>query len=405
MLRKSLLSALFVSLFIVSGCKISGTISDDGTALEGITVTLSGDMSMSATTDREGAYAFKSLKPGNYTVTPSFAGYTFHPARYTISLGIEDINGFTDANFTVVSVEVPPEASPEETGPYHVGYYETTYTIEPFGTYKAVIRYPAYSDRLRAPKDSRGAPYPGIVVCNGLYGEEWQISWIPEHLTSHGYATICFSPPDAALFDITQWAEGFRGGISRLQGENSLNNSPVYGLVDSEKIGALGFSMGGGGCIEAGGTPHSEIDVAVALAPAGFSSEEETETMAAARNLTIPIQLQVGSNDGMVAPARVQPFYETLIPGDTIKEYVEINGGNHIGNLDETYAEIATWLGLDNPNTIGFEEQRRIAGKYFTAWFQYYLKGLQSYHTYIFGTEAENDFHTGILSDLRYNVP
>ena len=356
MIHKILYPILIVALLSFAGCKAAGTVSDGGTALKGIPVILTGELSQSTTTDSEGAYTFQYLKPGNYTVTPSLAGYTFNPASYSISITIGNLNGFTGLDFTVASVVEPSETSPEEMGPYHVGYYDTTYTIEPFGTYKAVIRYPAFSDGLLTPKDARGVPYPGIGVCNGILGQESQISWIAEHLASHGYVTICITPPKIASSDITQWATGFSAGISRLKNETLMSNSPVNGLVDTERFGSIGLSMGGGGSIEAAGAEGSEIDAAVALAPAGYSSAVETDTMAAARNIRIPTQIQVGSNDGMVPPTHARPYYEAIIPDDTIKEYVEIYGGNHIGFLNETYAEIAKMLGLDNPMGIAFAE-------------------------------------------------
>ena len=84
---------------------------------------------------------------------------------------------------------------------------------------------------------------------------------------------------------------------------------------------------------------------------------------------------------------------------------MSITGGNHIGFVDELFARLAEWLGIDEPKGIEFAEQRRISRKYFTAWFQYHLKGFDEYYTYIFGDEAQNDLDTGILSDLRYNIP
>jgi dienelactone hydrolase len=394
---------LFVALLCFAGCKVAGNVSDAGTALEGIPVVLTGEQSLSTTTDKEGEFTFKYLKPGTYTVSPSLAGYAFDPPSYTITLKTGEIAGLKGLDFTVVSAAEPQETSPEEMGPYHVGYYETSYTIEPFGTYQAVIRYPALSDGLRTPKDARGAPYPGIAVCNGLYGQESQVTWIAEHLTSHGYVTICFTPPKISSYDITQWAAGLSAGITRMKSDAQMANSPVCGLLDTGTFGSIGLSMGGGGSIEAAGSVGSEIDAAVGLAPAGY--DWNADAMAAAENIRIPTQIQVGTNDGLVPPADARPFYDSLIPGDTIKEYVEIKGGNHIGFIDEEYAKIATALGIDNPIGIAFAEQRRLSGKYFTAWFQYYLKGLSGYYPYLFGQAVQDDYDSGKLSEWLYNLP
>ena len=92
-----------------------------------------------------------------------------------------------DVNHTV--------SSPDEKGPYHIGYYRVSFVVPPYGRYWAKIRYPATRDGWLAPKDTSEAPYPGIVISNGFAGSEWNIKWIPKHLASHGYVAICFTPP------------------------------------------------------------------------------------------------------------------------------------------------------------------------------------------------------------------
>ena len=301
---------------------------------------------------------------------------------------------------SVHAVEIHTIPSPDEPGPYNIGYYKVSYVVPPYGRYWAKIRYPATRDGWMALKDTSEAPYPGIVVSNGFGGSQWNIKWIPEHLTSYGYVTICFTPPHKYSGDTTQWAYGFHGGIEKLKSQNSLLFSPIKDMVDVETFGAIGLSMGGGGCIEATGAQDSEIDAAVSLAPASFGAVKDAE-----KNITVPTQLQVGTNDGMVPPEHVIPFFTEFIPDTSVKEYLSITGGNHIGFIDEFIARIAELLGIDKPKDIEFAEQHRISSKYFTSWFQYNLKGLTDYYTYIFGEDAQNDLNSGILTDLRYNVP
>jgi dienelactone hydrolase len=290
---------------------------------------------------------------------------------------------------------------PDKLGPYHIGDYSIIYNVSDFGTYEATIRYPAKSDGELAPEYKSDAPYPGIVVSSGRGGGEWSVSWISEHLTSHGYVTLAFTPPDMFSNNTTQWAYGFIGGIEQLKMLNNESTSPIYGLIDTDKFGVIGLSMGGAGCIEAAGAADSEVDAAVPLAPAGYNASYITATMIAAYNIAVPIQLQAGSADSFVPPDRVLPFYTNLIPDSTIKEYIVIDGGNHIGFLNWNFAEIATQLEIESNISIGFEEQRRISSYYFTAWFQYYLKGLEGYYTYIFGDDAIQPN----VSTLEYNVP
>jgi len=301
--------------------------------------------------------------------------------------------------FPIHADEVNNVLEPDDPGLYHIGYYKLSYNDPVYGRYKATIRYPAKYDGFFAPKDTSGAPYPGVVVANGFAGSEWNIKWIPKHLTTYGYVTICFTPPHKISGDTTQWSHGFIRGIEKLKSQNDLWFSPIFGILDTETFGSIGLSMGGAGCIEATGTINSEIDASVALAPAISSSSKD-----AAQNIMVPIQIQVGNNDGMVPPERVLPYYSNFIRDTINKEYLSITGGNHIGFVDEFFARFAEKIGLDDPNEIEFEEQRRISKRYFTAWFEYHLRGLDEYFTYIFGEEAQNDLKAGILSDLKYNI-
>jgi alpha-tubulin suppressor-like RCC1 family protein len=94
-----LLSVLMILL--LSGCgssdptySISGRITSAGSALAGVTVTLSGDASMMVTTDADGNYTFRDVPGGTYTITPSLAGSPFRPLFRTAWLSGIDGTGF-----------------------------------------------------------------------------------------------------------------------------------------------------------------------------------------------------------------------------------------------------------------------------------------------------------------------
>jgi hypothetical protein len=83
--------------FVAAGAlSISGAINENG-----VTLTLGGDGS-DTTTSSGGTYSFTDLVPGNYTVTPSLAGYIFS-ADWSGTLTDADV---TNANFTATPVYV-----------------------------------------------------------------------------------------------------------------------------------------------------------------------------------------------------------------------------------------------------------------------------------------------------------
>ncbi len=305
---------------------------------------------------------------------------------------------------------------PDETGPYSVGYDYVNFEAEAYGKYSAMLFYPAVSNGHRQPKDTSGGPYPGMIVANGFGGSDWNITWIPIHLATYGYVALVFTPPNPMLSDPRQWGQGFMNGLNKLEDENAQAFSMIQGLLDPDTVGAIGLSMGGAGCLLATAA-DPRIDAAVALAPAYFDLtafevilgplvQGFTDVFTAAASITVPMQLQVGTNDAFVPPERVYAAYED-IPTTTIKEFVEINGASHGAYVDLWVCPIADLIEqvLGNRNTIGFEAQHRIASRYFTSWFQYHLKGLAEYEPYIFGPEAQKDMDTGLLSALEYNIP
>jgi hypothetical protein len=64
---------------------ISGQIAENGVALAGVTVTLSGSQPGLRTTDSNGNYSFELAGGGNYTVTPSLLGFNFGPPSQTFN--------------------------------------------------------------------------------------------------------------------------------------------------------------------------------------------------------------------------------------------------------------------------------------------------------------------------------
>ncbi len=73
---------------------ISGNVADSSNvAISGVTVTLTGAGTSSATTDSSGNYSFTGLANGSYTITPSKTGYTFNPSNKAVTISGANITG------------------------------------------------------------------------------------------------------------------------------------------------------------------------------------------------------------------------------------------------------------------------------------------------------------------------
>ncbi len=70
-----------------------GITAAGGAALSGATVTLTGTVSTTTTTDANGQYAFPGLRNGSYTVKPASTDYAFTPVKRTPNLCNSDVAG------------------------------------------------------------------------------------------------------------------------------------------------------------------------------------------------------------------------------------------------------------------------------------------------------------------------
>jgi len=69
-----------------AGYTISGKVTVTGVGLSGVTMTLSGGVSLTTTTDSLGDYSFNNLGNGTYIITPSKEGYGFSPLSETVTI-------------------------------------------------------------------------------------------------------------------------------------------------------------------------------------------------------------------------------------------------------------------------------------------------------------------------------
>jgi hypothetical protein len=94
-------------------CLISGTVTENGVPLSGVTVTLAGAASGTTTSGANGNYQFTGLTDGAYTVTPSMAQYVFDPPVRNVNLAGMDMVGqnFSGAASGSLTVTITPQTA------------------------------------------------------------------------------------------------------------------------------------------------------------------------------------------------------------------------------------------------------------------------------------------------------
>jgi dienelactone hydrolase len=241
-------------------------------------------------------------------------------------------------------------------------------------TYFFENKWGIYSAALFSPPEESNRFGSVIVFAHGFRAQKEWYQWLGDCLASHGYFALLFTVPSQKCRNPQQWSDGIRSAINYMfREQESLPDT-----MSPEKTGVMGHSIGGLGALLAGSV-DSRIKCIVGLAPAILP--EHLNIPKELYRVPIPIQLQIGSNDGIIPPKNVKTFFNDLRSKQ--KSFIEIEGGNHMRFLDKTttstIGEYVSRLGVlgrrlkDGRATISFEEQHSISRNGFIEWFDCYL--------------------------------
>ncbi len=246
----------------------------------------------------------------------------------------------------LIQIEVPPiYACISEWPPLENPYVATlngSFDVQGRGTYKVVVYYPEYGS---------GKPYPAVVFAHGFGSCSSWHKWIGRLLARNGYVMLSFTVPNRVSTEVQQWVDGFEGGITYLQ-ELNKDSPQLSGMIDMSRLGVMGHSMGGMAAIVAA-SRNPKIKAAVILAAPYMKDKQFDDEYAeklrleidwdgvltASRSINVPIQFQVGTRDAF-ASDNAGKYYEAV--NSSLKEFVTIEGGNHVQYLDDE----AVWSSL-----------------------------------------------------------
>jgi dienelactone hydrolase len=182
------------------------------------------------------------------------------------------------------------------------------------------------------PTDTSPGLYGGVAVVPGFTATQSSIAWYGPRVASQGFVVITID----TLGSLDGPAS--RGDQLLAALDYLTTSSAVADRVDPERLAVMGWSMGGGGSLEAA-KDRPSLKAAIPLA--GWNADTTWP------EVTVPTLL-VGCESDAVAPVALhsEPFYESL-PAELDKAYLEIEGGDHwcVTSPDTTIARsVISWL-------------------------------------------------------------
>ncbi|RFA29245.1 hypothetical protein CAI21_10815 [Alkalilimnicola ehrlichii] len=248
-----------------------------------------------------------------------------------------------------------------DSGPYTIATSNVSSLVRGFGG--GTIYYPVNAEGTMA----------AIVVIPGYMSYQSSISFWGPRLASHGFVVMTIDtnrisdqPPSRR--------DQIEAALEYLVDQSNSSRSPINGMVDPNRLGAVGWSMGGGGTLRL--AADDGIQAAIGLAPWNTSS-------LGFRSIETPTLIFACERDS-IAPVRshASPFYNA-IPSSTDKAYFEISGGNH-------YC------------ANGSNRYDALLGKYGVAWMKLHLDQDQRYAPFLCGPNHERDRQ---ISEHRSTCP
>lgn len=181
------------------------------------------------------------------------------------------------------------------------------------------------------PTDTSQGRFGLVAVAPGWLVDYTPLRWLGRRAATHGFVVVMINAinPQGDL-------PAQRGAQLNAALADVAANPTVKDRIDPRRLAVMGYSMGGGGSLEAAKT-NPEIDAVVPLAP--WNTDRTWP------EVTQPTAI-VGCEGDTIAPVadHAEPFYESL-PGE--KAYLEVNGENH-GCVTVDHGSISTlvvsWL-------------------------------------------------------------
>ena len=143
--------------------------------------------------------------------------------------------------------------------------------------------------------------YALVAVCPGFVSAESSITDISKRLATHGFVVVTIGTKTLLDFPSSRASQL----LAALKAASAVTSGPAAGKIDVTRQVVAGWSMGGGGTLEAAAATPG-LKAAVAYAPWNLSSSKY-------KSIQVPSAI-IGGTADTVAPVanHSQPFYNAI---------------------------------------------------------------------------------------------
>jgi dienelactone hydrolase len=251
-----------------------------------------------------------------------------------------------------ISCDPPEDYQLSEPGDYTGCCYDTN--LESSAYRSAFIAYPC---------DQSDGPFPALTFTGGITNVKEQVAWLADHVVTYGFILIVMTPTNNLSTTTDVWEKAMLGGLEMLESENSRPSSPIYNLVDTDSLGIMGYSMGGGGTLKAANTVGDKIKTALSLAPHEFLVNPSMYA-----NISVSTVVTTGTRD-IICPRDSVWAISDCLPDHIERLFVNFTNADHLD-----------WVDL-----LGDQETQDRFKTFIVSWLKYYLAGDFSFETYLYG--------------------
>ncbi len=280
---------------------------------------------------------------------------------FSASLVALSVTGFLFLKFSKIP-EPPPEdslsASWSKPGDHEVAKADFTLRDanretqqHDFGSGFEGLPYREFQVTVRYPKRLENSAFPVIVHSHGFMSERNDLAYILDHLSSRGYVVVAADYPltkraggDSVLMaDVVNQPADVRFILDQITDPSSAIGKELSELVDENRVGLMGYSLGGlTSTLTAYHPEYHDPRIKAVVSIAGPSAMLDDTFY---RGTDIPFLMVAGTADEMV------PFeaHAAVIP-DRISDsiLVEIDHGSHLG-----FAGMSSYFRwLRNPDSL-----------------------------------------------------